>query len=466
MPNNFKLPKLPADWEWVDEANPDPRPSVADAQKDATRGIGSVLRQIAGPPKPLPPPPSFLQDVVAPTAKTAFKMAVPYDDPVGMGGLVASLLLTGPTAPGVRALGKIAPKAAEALGGFGSSGLRRVLGMGAVGGAIGGPGGAMQLLTAQLGGEGARKLTQFARMNAQARDLAASDPVTLGKVVSPIIPGLGSMRSPKDFHVAFKKSAAQTAASQAYAAAFSDVSQDVGQKTIFSNVMRELRGSEARAQSSFLPPGVRGMQAQRAVGGGKGTPASFDDVMETIKRLRTVGYTGDEVSRGLGAKIARDRASELEGELFGQITPAQAGKVQTLNSDYMRAQRIIGFLDDPKLLDKEGNLNIPRLQQKLKSAGYNVRESYQAASDAAELERALFRGATDLGEDIPGKPGKWFGHAGAYRHGGFFALFPKLPTVGKYAGQEPYGLSPTSASLIGQMLQRGINDKPNTLKEE
>jgi len=456
MPQTFKLPKLPPDWEWVDEGDPDPLPTAAEAQKSVDQGIGSMLREISGPRQPEPPVPSFLSGVLGPVAKKAAKIAVPYDDPVGLGMLVASSILMPGSPIAGRVIGKIGGKALPIAEDVMSTGLRRVAGMGMIGGLMGGLSGAMQGLTTQLGGEAARKLTQFARMNAQAKDLAMSDPETLGKVVSPIIPTLGSMRSPKDFHLAFKKGAAQTAVSEAYATGFQDVSKAMQGKQIPSEVLTSIRTA---GPTGTLPAGANRLMAglQAPIG------YSFDDMVNTIQRLRTVGWTGDEVARGLAAKDHRQAADALSKELMDGLPPDLAERWANVDGMYARGKRIIGLLDDTKLLDKAGNLNIPRLQQKIKSEGYSVRDSYQLAADAANIEKAIFRGAPTLAEDIPGRPGKWFGHAGMGRHGGFLSFFPKPPSMSSYAGQQPYGLSPFGGSIVGQMLRRGVSERANTL---
>lgn len=473
MPDKYGWPTLPPGSRWLDEeeaAGKTP-PEAAVTPADIQRNVGSTLRQIMGPPKQEKPAPGLMGGFVGPTLKKTADV-LGLTDPTQLGITLASMVLTGPTAPGVKALSAVAPEAAGMLGKLGATGIRRVVGMGLAGAgsaALSGQdptaGGWQGALTQLIGGEGARKLSQFLMASPQATRLAVEDPKMLGQVVSPIIPSLGSMRSPKDFFVAFKKGAAQVATSQAYAAGRQAIKDEVGDKVIRSSTMQAMRGDPALVTSGgLLPPGVAGMQAGPALQGGA---FSFDDVMETIKRLRTSGYTEGEARTGLGALTARDRASALEKELLSQLTPDQAAKVTEVNSMYMRGQRLIDLLDDKKLLKQNGELNIPALQKKYKAMGYNVGQSYQLAADAANLENALFRGASNLPEDLPGKPGKLFGHGGISGRHGWLSFLPKLPELGTYAGRENAGLTPFQSSLVGQMLRRGVGgDVPNTLRDE
>lgn len=478
MPDKFGWPALPSGARWLNEdesAGKTPNEQTLSPQQ-IEGNVGSVLRQIMGPPKPEPAGPRFFSDVVEPVARKA--TAIPRKivemnmDPVTLGTTLAATILTGPMAPGVKAISAVAPRLGDAVGALGATGLRRVLGMagaGAVSSVAAGQGamsGAVQGGLQQLiGGEGARKLSQFVGMSYQAAKLAVEDPEKLGKVVLGVIPSLGKIRSPREFFAAFKKSAAQTAVSDAYRKARGSIVEEVGQKVIQSPTMQQMRGNPALVSSGVagLPPGVRGMGAHEALGG-PGGAHSFDDVLETMKRLRTQGYTEDEVKSGLVAMTARDRAAKIETELLSQLTQDQADKVVEMNSRYARGQRIIDLFDDPNLLKKgKEELNIPALQKKYLSMGYNVGQSYAMAADAANLEAELFRGGP-LGQDIPGTPGKLLGHGGMSGRGhGFLSMMPKLPVLTKYAGRENTGLSPFSSSVLSQMFRKGISPA-NTLK--
>lgn len=459
MADNFKLPSLPSGWSYGYADDPSAAPS-ADPTDEAQKGVGSVLREIAGPQKPIEQP-TFLNDFLKPTAEKIADVAIPHD-PVGIGLLLASTVLTGGSAPAVRIMGKIGGELLPVAESMGSSAIKRMVGMGAAGAAAAGLSGesplsgAFQGLMTQIGGEGITKLTQWTRMNAQARQLAAEDPERLGEIVSNIIPSIGSMRSPKDFHAAFKKGAAQSAISKAYTDGMSDVSQKMSGQLIPSQVMMDLRGNPARSvQSGVLSGAGQGMPASQFLGGG-GQPGKYtvDDMAETIRRLRYQGWNGDEVARGLNARDARMASDELQKELVSQLPPDVAEQFLKTNESYSRGRRVIDFFDDKNLFKQDGALNVPALQKKIKADGYSVRDSYQMAADAADLEAGLFRGATDLGEDIPGKPGQLLPRI---HLGGSATLLPHLPQVGKFAGREPAGATPFQGSLGGQLIRNYLN---------
>lgn len=448
-----KLPTLPSGWEYVNEDAPPTEPEALTAPQ-ANKQVGSVLREIAGPLKPPDPPPSLLSGFLEPTAKKFAKTLIPTT-PMDIGMTLAGMILTGGSAPAAKVMGKVGSSMVPLVEEAGASGLRRILGMTAAGAALGkatgtgAVGGAAQGLLMQVGGEGLRKLTQFAGANTQARQLAAEDPERLGQVVSGIIPKLGSIRTPRDFHAAFKKGAAQQAVSDAYREGIDQISGALGQTPIVSKIITSIRtarpaGQLPVAQNKLLA----GLQARAGY--------SFDDAVETLQRLRTIGWTEEEAARGLAAKDARDVAKELEGEIVSQLPPQLAEKFQAVNGNYARGRRLIGFLDDPKLLKENGDLNIPALQKRIKSEGYSVGQSMQVAADAAELEKSLFRGAGSLAEDVAGEPGS----LGARLHLGFLPTFyPHMPKLPSYAGREAAGLNPFQGSMISQMLKRGVNER-------
>jgi hypothetical protein len=445
------LPKLPGDWEWINEDVPPPdEPTQTHAQ--AQKQVGSILRTVAGPPKPEETP-TFLKDFLAPTAKTAVETFVPTD-PVGIGLLLASTVLTGGSAPAVRIMGRVAGEMAPVAESLGSSALRRIAGMAGAGAASAGLSGgspiagAFQGLLTQIGGEGITKLTQWTRMNAQARQLAQEDPETLGKIVTGIIPSIGSMRSARDFHAAFKKGAAQSAISDAYQTGIGELSQALQGKPIPSTALTSIRTAAKTAQMGATNPLLGGIQQPAS--------HSFDDMVETIRRLRYQGWNEDEIARGMSARDAREAADLVEKDLLQGLPPPLAEKYQEVNSSYSRGKRLIDFFDDKNLLKENGDLNIPKLQQKIKSEGYSVRDSYQMAADAADLEQELFRGATDLGEDIPSKPGQLLPRV---HLGGGATFLPHLPKLGKFAGRKPAGMTPFQGSAGAQLIRNYLNPK-------
>jgi hypothetical protein len=472
MPNGIKWPTLPSGWRYGDEADlaglPESSPSSPDVIQ---KNVGSMFREVMGPRKPIEGP-SIVDELLKPIGKQVADTFVPQD-PLGIGLFLASTLLPG--GPLVKPImGKVGSKIVPIAKNIGTSGFRRVLGMGGIGAAVSGLmgqdplEGAREGLTTQLGGEGITKLTQFASANTQAKALAQSDPETLGKVVSQIIPGLGKLRSPKDFHLAFKKSAAQTAISDSFRTGLSEVSAAIGQTPIPSVMMKELRGNPALVASPIsMSPGVRGMPAAQALGyGGKPAMYSFDDVAETIQRLRTVGWNADEAARGLKGKDHRQFAEDLETELMQSLPPDVAAKYKAVNEMYARGKRLISFLNDPKLLKPDGMLNIPKLQERIKSKGYSVGQSYQMAADAADLENALFRGSGSLAEDTPGAPGNLgiMGRLLGLRHSS--GILPKLKELPIFTGVDPAGLSPFGGSQVMQLLKRSVGQRPNTLRAE
>jgi hypothetical protein len=455
MPTGFKPPKLPAGWEYIDSTNPDPAPPPAEAASTLQSGVGSVLREIAGPRQPPDNPPTFLSGFLEPTAREVARTVIPQTL-ADVGIFAASLLLGGPVGPAARLASRVSPELAGVVGGLGRTGVRRVLGTG-LGGALGAAasGGdptsaAVQGIATQLGGESISKLTQWARSNAQVMQLARTDPERLGQLLQPILPRLGAMRSPRDFHAAFKRGAAQSAISEAYRTGLSDISTQLGNQPITSGVMTQIR-------SARPTPGQNPMLSGWAAPG----RYSFDDIAETIRRLRSSGWNGDEAARGLGARDARQAADSLEADLLSGLPPPLADAYTTVNGAYARGARVISFMDDPKLFTPSGDLNIPRLQQKFKSEGYSTGDSYQLAADAVALEQSLFRGAPGLIEDVAGTPGRLLPHV----YTGGASLFPKLPSLPTFAGTAPPGTGPTGGSLIAQMLGRGVGGgQPNSLR--
>lgn len=455
-----RLPKLPSDWEYVNEDAPPPDPETL-SQGQSQKQIGSVLRQIEGPPLPPPPLPSFMQSVVKPVAKAALPT-----DPVSIGLFIASSLMTGSPIAG-RVMGKIGGEALPVAEDLMSTGLRRIGGMTAIGGAIGGLPGAIQGALTQIPAEALKKVTQWTRMNAQARDLAREDPIKLGQIVSTIIPNIGDIKSANDFHKAFKLAGAQNAISEAYRKETGEISDKLGNALLPSQAMTDLRGPARK----FTPGQGWAGQGAYTVLGGSGQPSkySFNDLSDTIRRLRSVGWTDEERARGLAATDAREVSVKMADELVQELRktdPALAEKWSNANSMYARGLKIMNFFDDPKMLKPNGDLNVPALQRKLKASGYPTRDSYEVIADALALQDSLFRGDPRLIEDIPGEPGRLLSH---FRlHFGILPTFyPKPPKVGEYAGKAPYGLSDFSASQLTQLLGRGIkatSDRPaNTL---
>lgn len=445
------LPKLPSDWEYVNEDAP-PSDAEALSQGQAQKQIGSVLRQIEGPRLPPSPMPSFLQTVVKPVAKAAIPT-----DPVSIGLFIASSLMTGSPIAG-RVMGKIGGKALPVAEDLMSTGLRRIGGMVGIGGLLGGIPGAVQGALTQIPAEALKKVTQWTRMNAQARDLAREDPIKLGQIVSTIIPNIGEIKSANDFHKAFKLAGAQNAISEAYRKETGEISEKLGNTLLPSRAMTDLRGPVRK----FTPGQGWGGRKAFDVFGGAGTDQptkyAFDDLTETVRRLRSVGWTDEERARGLAATDAREVSVKMADELVQELRktdPALADKWQSANSMYARGLKIMNFFDDPKMLKANGDLNVPALQRKLKSSGYPTRDSYEVIADALALQDTIFRGDPRLIEDIPGEPGRLLSH---FRlHFGILPTFyPKPPKVGEYAGKAPYGLTDFSSSQLMQLLGRGI----------
>jgi hypothetical protein len=458
----MKLPNLPSDWEYVSADDPPPAVDPAEAPKLGDKNVGSVLRQVSGPPEPTDGP-SFLSGFLKPTAEKTFDMLVPHT-PRDVGIFAASLIFGGAGGPLARVAGKLAPEALPMIEGLGASAMRRIGGT-ALGGMLGSQaqgenplvGGGMGVAT-QIGAEGVSKLSKWLRMNSQATALAQEDPEKLGEVVQQIIPDLKDIRSAKDFHAAFKKDGAQTVIAKAYGTAMDDVSQKMQGQLIPSAVMSSLRGP-AKAVTPNNPAWAG--QTASSVFGGAGQPGkfTFDDIAETIRRLRYQGWNGDELARGMIARDARQTAKELEQEVLPQLPTDVAEKYSQINESYSRGKRLIDFLDDKSLLDGAGNLNIPRLQKKLKSDGYSVGDSLQIAADAASLEKSLFRGGS-LMEDTPGAGFKF----NTYLHAGFFpSVGVHGPTLPGYAGRSNWGLNPGDSSQLVQFLKRGTERKPISL---
>lgn len=458
-----QLPKLPSDWEWVNEDEPPPTPDPL-SRTQSQRQIGSVLRQIEGPPLPSPPLPSFMETVVKPVAKAAIPT-----DPVSIGLFVASSLMTGSPIAG-RVMGKVGSEMVPIAEDIMSTGLRRIGTMAGVGGLLGGPSGAFQGLVTQGLAEPLKKITQWSRMNKQASDLAKEDPIKLGQIVSQIIPNIGEIKTANDFHRAFKLAGAQTAISEAYRKETEGVAEKLGDTLLPSQAMTDLRGP---AKSVTLMRDFGGVPASSVLAGpGRAGKYSFEDIANTVRRLRSVGWTEEERARGLAATDAREMSVKMADELAQELRktdPALAEKWQNANSMYARGLKIMNFFDDPKMLKPNGDLNVPALQRKLKGMGYPTRDSYEVIADALALQDTLFRGDPRMIEDIPGEPGRLLSH---FRlHFGILPTFyPKPPKVGEYAGRQAYGLTDFSSSQLMQLLRRGMSAEAkspaNTLKAE
>lgn len=459
MPNSgLKLPKLPAGWSYVNEDLPPEEPSPLTGA-ESTRQAGSALRSIMGP-LPEEEQPTFIKNFLKPTAEKTFDVLVPHT-PKDIGIFAASLMFGGPLGPLARGAAKVAPAAVPALEAMGASWVRRLAGT-ALGGILGAEAGGdspvmggIQGLATALGGEAVAKLSKFLRMNKQAADLAVEDPERLGEVVQQVIPGLKDIRSARDFHAAFKKSGAQTVLSKAYTEGMGEVSNAMQGQLIPSQVMSSVRGP-ARSTTA-MDPAWRGRGAADVLGGGgTGEPGkySIDDLAETIRRLRHVGWNGDELARGLAARDARQTADALQMEVMSSLPPEVGEKFARTNEWYSRGKRLIDFFDDKELLDAKGNLNIQRLQRKVKSEGYSVGESLQIAADAKMLEEGLFRGAPAMVEDVSPISGK--GLEKFHWHFGFIpTATSRMPQPGAFAGRSNYGVSPTTGSQLMQLLKRG-----------